>query len=939
MSLAYQASLMLTPGTNFVLVKSVTFGGAVSASTRVDYFSIPRMAKSETVAPGGKVTLRVADTVPNDAGYQWQFNEVNIPGATSSTLVINSAKQTDEGLYRVVLSGYFGTTMSSEIALRIAPVVLWGQTVGLESPVGLSGVTTIAAGSDHILARKSDGTVVAWGNWMDGIMPEATNVPPALSNVVAIAAWDGQNIVAKSDGTVVCFGHNMPPVPAGLSNVIAVACANAVQVALKSDGTVAQWSSKKVADPTANGIEGVIQIAGGNDRWAALTADGSVTLYADDGFGNIVPAAVDGLSGVVRICCGGWQCLAVLGDGTVVAFGGDQTLTSGLNNVVAVASPWSTSYALKNDGSMVSWGYNGNGQGNVPSGLNVSQVVAGNLYGAALVNSSDRTIDFRLTPKLKIDQAPPTVNLQTPKLNGHTIDARMTGVCGDSGPVKHVYYKCYPVDNDPPETYSDVAVTGTIVPSAKNKWTFSAPLTPVPGTNILEVLAEDDWGNQSTAVSRAFVFEVPLAFNLSIAGDGAGRVILAPVSYSGPKVKLQSDAGAASMVASVYLGETYSLTAQATGGASFSNWTGVVQDTASTVWFTADSGMSAQASFIGNRFGKGWKGTYNGLFRAASAVRFETAGALNNLVIGGTGQFTALVGVKGQRYAVAGLFSPTGDTTATVAAATETLTVHMQLDFVNPASGVAAGTVSSSAGWTANLDLRKTGNIFSGPSGRANLVVTTPSGAVATPASYGYVQVNVTSSGQAILTGSLSDGSIVSGQSGVTTGGKVAFYSPLYGGGGMAWGWLPVAGITSNFFNGDLIWIKKPIAGDLKYPAGFTNDFGVAGALLNVAMSAFDGATGTLTLSGGELASAVNFPVQLAVKGNGTVKVVKLGGGPANMLNFTVTPKGIVQGSFGENAGDSSGPSIFGAMLQSQRTVYGYWIGNNGVSGTALLKF
>ena len=39
----------------------------------------------------------------------------------------------------------------------------------LQPPVGLSGVTAIAAGSDHLLALKSDGTVAAWGNWMDGV--------------------------------------------------------------------------------------------------------------------------------------------------------------------------------------------------------------------------------------------------------------------------------------------------------------------------------------------------------------------------------------------------------------------------------------------------------------------------------------------------------------------------------------------------------------------------------------------------------------------------------------------------------------------------------------------------------------------------------------------------------------------------------------------------
>ena len=51
-------------------------------------------------------------------------------------------------------------------------------------PAGLSGVIAIAAGDDHSLALKSDGTVVAWGWNTYG----QTNVPAGLSGVTAIAA-------------------------------------------------------------------------------------------------------------------------------------------------------------------------------------------------------------------------------------------------------------------------------------------------------------------------------------------------------------------------------------------------------------------------------------------------------------------------------------------------------------------------------------------------------------------------------------------------------------------------------------------------------------------------------------------------------------------------------------------------------------------------------
>src|SRR5204863_4290560 len=98
--------------------------------------------------------------------YQWQFNEIDISGATNNSLVISNATQTDEGLYGVRVMSYLGSLTSSQTALRLSSVVVWGAADDLQPPVGLTNVTAIAADIDHILALKGDGTVVAWGNWM-----------------------------------------------------------------------------------------------------------------------------------------------------------------------------------------------------------------------------------------------------------------------------------------------------------------------------------------------------------------------------------------------------------------------------------------------------------------------------------------------------------------------------------------------------------------------------------------------------------------------------------------------------------------------------------------------------------------------------------------------------------------------------------------------------
>ncbi|HEX9061618.1 MAG TPA: X2-like carbohydrate binding domain-containing protein, partial [Clostridia bacterium] len=85
-------------------------------------------------------------------------------------------------------------------------VVAWGQNGYGEcnAPTGLSAVKAIAAGGDHTVALKEDGTVVVWG-WN---AYSACNVPTSLNGAKAIAAGYGHTVALKEDGTVVAWGDN-----------------------------------------------------------------------------------------------------------------------------------------------------------------------------------------------------------------------------------------------------------------------------------------------------------------------------------------------------------------------------------------------------------------------------------------------------------------------------------------------------------------------------------------------------------------------------------------------------------------------------------------------------------------------------------------------------------------------------------------------------------
>ena len=92
----------------------------------------------------------------------------------------------------------------------------------------LTNAVAIAAGDNHGLALKSDGTVVAWGPNQGG----QTSVPEGASNVVHIAAEGSYNVAIRSDGTGIGWGAAETPELTDLTNVAAAS----YYVALKADG-------------------------------------------------------------------------------------------------------------------------------------------------------------------------------------------------------------------------------------------------------------------------------------------------------------------------------------------------------------------------------------------------------------------------------------------------------------------------------------------------------------------------------------------------------------------------------------------------------------------------------------------------------------------------------------------------------------------------------
>jgi hypothetical protein len=74
---------------------------------------------SRTPAEGTQVSLTVTATGLGSLTYQWQINNQNIPGATSSTLVLSAVRPSVNGNYRVIVGNPYGTTISTEASVAV----------------------------------------------------------------------------------------------------------------------------------------------------------------------------------------------------------------------------------------------------------------------------------------------------------------------------------------------------------------------------------------------------------------------------------------------------------------------------------------------------------------------------------------------------------------------------------------------------------------------------------------------------------------------------------------------------------------------------------------------------------------------------------------------------------------------------------------------------
>jgi hypothetical protein len=270
----------------------------------------------------GTVTGNAANTL---AWLEWGTNG-NYGASSAVTSVGSAVASVSAGItglkarqmyhYRVVASNVLGMAWGADSQFTTGGrLEAWGSsTYGVTNlPAGLTNIVRLAAGANHALGLKSDGTVTAWGSNAYG----QTNVPPGLAGVVDVSAGIQHSVALLANGTVTAWGGNgygQTNVPAGLTNVVAIAAGGYHNLALNANGSVIAWGYNGYSQTNVPaGLSNVVAVAAGYGHSLALQANGSVTAWGWNIYGQTnVPA---GLGNVVGIAAGEYHSLALLANG------------------------------------------------------------------------------------------------------------------------------------------------------------------------------------------------------------------------------------------------------------------------------------------------------------------------------------------------------------------------------------------------------------------------------------------------------------------------------------------------------------------------------------------------------------------------------------------------------------------------------------------------
>jgi hypothetical protein len=192
------SNVQLSNGGNYAALVSNGLGTATSPVAVLTVLVPPTITaqpQSRTNTAGTIATFGASASGSGPLSYQWQFNGVNITGATDSNLTLNNVQPNDAGNYRVVVTNSAGSVTSVVAVLTVGlPPSIASQPQSRTNLVGSAAAFDVAA----------DGTALLTYQWrFNGAdIAGATGLNVTIGSVQASDAGNYSVLVTNAAGSV-----------------------------------------------------------------------------------------------------------------------------------------------------------------------------------------------------------------------------------------------------------------------------------------------------------------------------------------------------------------------------------------------------------------------------------------------------------------------------------------------------------------------------------------------------------------------------------------------------------------------------------------------------------------------------------------------------------------------------------------------------------------
>ncbi len=204
-------------------------GGGVIFRIQPDPVGLPEITSQPTntfALFGDDVTLSVTVASPSPVTYQWQKYEVDVAGATASSLMLTNVTLFDEGMYRVIVSNVIGSATSSGAFLIVHSPPPPDMPTNLNAVAISSSAITLTWNNN---STNATGIIIWRGDSYETTTQKVATVSASATSFTntglaaatlyyySVQATNIYGVSYKSSPAVAFTFEAPPPVPASLS--------------------------------------------------------------------------------------------------------------------------------------------------------------------------------------------------------------------------------------------------------------------------------------------------------------------------------------------------------------------------------------------------------------------------------------------------------------------------------------------------------------------------------------------------------------------------------------------------------------------------------------------------------------------------------------------------------------------------------------------------